>query len=98
MIECDDLNRAVVLFFGDENSPCESVANIQNAFPGSVGSRLAAQVLDVVAEFDRIPTNWDVETLPVAERRVLAEISASHPCLTLDSLNALRWYFSFTWK
>lgn len=95
-----ELSAAILAYLqrGSAASPrtdiesCAAVATVRDA------AELVAETVAIVQESLGVPVDWSSLSLGDAGRAVAAEMSARHPELSTEALDALAWNFTFAWR
>jgi hypothetical protein len=96
----DKQSEALILFLGlgITPHPKRDPERVLAKFGDGVGLDLVAYSQAVLTELYNEQPDWNTENLAEATERAVDKVRASHPELSGDAIEALRWSYSWDWK
>lgn len=100
LMSMDEVSVAIVKFlgYGIEPYPRQDAARIEQEFGSERAPALEASARLIVNELAALKPDWSRHSLVAAADWAGQEMKRRYPELSQDSLQAMRWVFTWRWK
>lgn len=95
-----DLDEAILLYVGQASSPYprEDEAPILKRFGAIKGRRIRKSLRLLITELGNIKPSWEGNDLVSVSKFAAEQMASRHPELSVESLAALEWLYSWWWR
>ena len=96
----DDLSDAVIMYlsYGSHMYPRADIQAVKDAYGKILGGELIEVVERLRGEMGALRTDWSRLSLAAGSHKACEAMRGRHAELSQRALDALRWWFSYSWR